>query len=101
MYLLFANRELIKIIMKIHNGMRAQDIIVLLKIISIRHDNWLNIDIANAFRISPSEISESLNRCKIAGLIDSKKRTVHRNSLKEFLIYGLKYVFPVEPGSIV
>ncbi len=87
--------------MKNHNGMRPQDIIVLLKIISFQHNNWRNIDIAIALQISPSEVSEALNRCKIAKLIDSKKRTVHLNSLKEFLIYGLKYVFPVEPGSVV
>jgi len=87
--------------MKTHNGMRPQDILVLLKIISIKNDNWRSIDIANSLKISPSEVSEALNRCKIARLIDRKKRTVHLNSLKEFLIYGLKYVFPVEPGSIV
>jgi len=34
-------------------------------------------------------------------LIDEKKKKVHINSFKEFLIYGLKYVFPVEPGTIV
>jgi len=87
--------------MKKHNGMRPQDIVVLLKIISAQDNNWRNIDIANAIKISPSEVSEALNRCKIAKLIDSKKRKVHINSFKEFLIYGLKYVFPVEPGAIV
>ncbi len=87
--------------MKKHNGMRPQDIVVLLKIISIRNDNWRNIDIANAIGISPSEVSEALNRCKIARLIDSKKRKVNINSFEEFLIYGLKYVFPTEPGAIV
>jgi hypothetical protein len=87
--------------MKKHNGMRPQDIVVLLKIISMHDSNWRNIDIANAIQISPSEVSEALNRCKIAGLIDSNKRSVHINSFKEFLIYGLKYVFPVEPGAIV
>ncbi len=97
----FANRESNIKIMKKHNGMRPQDIVVLLKIISVQNNNWRNIDIANALKISPSEVSEALNRCKIAKLIDSKKRKVHINSLKEFLIYGLKYVFPVEPGAIV
>lgn len=87
--------------MKKHNGMRPQDIVVLLKIISIRNDMWLSIDIANATGISPSEVSEALNRCKIAKLIDSKKRKVNINSFIEFLIYGLKYVFPIEPGAIV
>ncbi len=87
--------------MKKHNGMRPQDIVVLLKIMSIHDKNGRNIDIANALQLSPSEVSEALNRSKIAGLIDSKKRTVHINSFKEFLIYGLKYVFPVEPGAVV
>ena len=87
--------------MKKHSGMRPQDILVLLKIVSIHNQKWRNIDIANALQVSPSEVSEALNRCRIAGLIDSKKRSVHANSFKEFLIYGLKYVFPVEPGAMV
>jgi len=88
-------------VMKKHNGMRPQDIVVLLKIISLRDNMWRNIDIANAIGISPSEVSEALNRCKIARLIDSKKRKVNINSFTEFLVYGLKYVFPTEPGAIV
>lgn len=87
--------------MKKHNGMRPQDIVILLKIISIGNDAWRNIDIATAIGISPSEVSEALNRCKIAKLIDSRKRKVNINSFTEFLIYGLKYVFPSEPGAMV
>lgn len=87
--------------MKKHNGMRPQDIAVLLKIIALKHDNWRNSDIAYSLQISASEVTEVLNRCKIAGLIDAKKRKVHINSFKEFLIYGLKYVFPAEPGAVV
>lgn len=87
--------------MKKHNGMRPQDIIVLLMIISLRDFEWRNIDLARALGLSPSEVSEALNRCKIAKLIDSKKRTVNTTSLLEFLIYGLKYVFPTEPGASV
>jgi hypothetical protein len=87
--------------MKKHNGMRPQDIVVLLKILSMQSQVWRNIDIAIALNLSPSEVSEALNRSKIAKLIDGKKKNVHLSSLKEFLIYGLKYVFPVEPGAIV
>jgi len=88
-------------VMKKHNGMRPQDILVLLKIITMQNHEWRNIDIANALNLSPSEVSEALNRSKIAKLIDGKKKSVNPNSFKEFLIYGLKYVFPVEPGAIV
>lgn len=87
--------------MKKHNGMRPQDVVVLVKIIAIGNDEWRNIDIANAIYLSPSEVSEALNRCKIAGLIDSKKRKVNINSFIEFLVFGLKYVFPTEPGAVV
>ncbi len=81
--------------------MRPQDILVLLKIISMKNPEWLNLDIANSLKISQSEVSEALNRCKIARLIDGDKRKIYINSFKEFLIYGLKYVFPAEPGAIV
>ncbi len=87
--------------MKKHNGMRPQDIVVLLKILALKHDEWYNADLAQYLKISPSEISEVLNRCKIAGLVDTKKRKVNINSFSEFIIYGLKYVFPVEPGAMV
>jgi len=87
--------------MKKHNGMRPQDIVVLLKIVSMKNTSWRNIDIANSLKLSPSEVSEALNRCKIAKLIDGKKKKIHTNSFKEFLIYGLKYVFPTEPGAVV
>jgi DNA-binding Lrp family transcriptional regulator len=87
--------------MKKHNGMRPQDIVVLLKIISMQYQEWRNIDIANALNLSASEVSEALNRSRFAKLLDGKKKRVNTNSFKEFLIYGLKYVFPVEPGAIV
>ena len=38
---------------------------------------------------------------KIVKLIDVTKRVVRGESLLEFIIYGLKYVFPAEPGMIV
>ncbi|RDC62373.1 hypothetical protein [Adhaeribacter pallidiroseus] len=87
--------------MKKHNGMRPQDIVVLLKIVAFNNKEWRNIDIAHDIYISPSEVSEALNRCRIAGLIDSKKRKVNTNSFYEFVTYGLKYVFPAEPGAVV
>src|SRR3546814_1528586 len=54
-----------------------------------------------ALPICPFEISESLNRSRIAGLLDPAKKKVFRNALLEFIRYGLPYVFPVEPGPFV
>lgn len=74
---------------------------ILLTILSLQLKVWLSVDIARFLRISPSEVSESLNRSDIAGLIDKNRKNVNANSFKEFLLYGLKYVFPVQPGAIV
>ncbi len=87
--------------MKKHNGMRPQDIVILLKIISLQNENWNNTKISKTLQISASEVSEALTRCSYAKLIDSKKKTVYKSAFKEFLIYGLKYVFPVKPGAVV
>ncbi|MCB0760786.1 MAG: hypothetical protein KDC12_04620 [Flavobacteriales bacterium] len=87
--------------MKKHNGMRPHDIVVLLKIICLEESHWLMKDLANELKISQSEISESINRSTIAGLIGSDKRTVNKMSLLDFLKYGLRYVFPQRPGAMV
>lgn len=86
--------------MKQHNGMRPQDIVILLKI-AISPPSWLAKNLSQSLHISPSEVSESLNRSAIAGLLSNDKRTVMKNSLLEFLEYGLKFVFPQKPGALV
>jgi hypothetical protein len=85
--------------MRKHNGMRPQDIPILLKIITLKDPNWQLQPLSNMLRISISEISESLNRSRLAGLIDSKKKRPNRLALLEFLEHGIKYVFPQEPGA--
>ena len=80
--------------------MRPQDVAILLKIVSINSENWQLARLANSLRISISEVSESLNRSKIAGLIDYNKKKVSKQNLLEFLEHGVRYVFPQEPGAL-
>lgn len=87
--------------MRKHNGMRPQDVAILLKIVSMNTQHWQLAVLANSLRISISEISESLNRSRIAGLIDYNKKKINRQNLLEFLEHGVRYVFPQEPGSMV
>lgn len=87
--------------MKKHSGMRPQDIVILLKIISKGNTPWRHQDLSNELFISQSEISESLNRNQFAGLIGGDKKKVHRQSLLNFIEYGLRYVYPAKPGSMV
>lgn len=81
--------------------MRPQDIVILLAIVTYGKKDWLIKDLANSLYISQSEVSESLNRSQVAGLIDYNKRRVNRHALYEFLEFGLPYVFPVQPGPVV
>lgn len=81
--------------------MRPQDIAILLKIISLRNETWQMQTLSQSLLISLSEISESLNRSRIAGLIDHNKKKVHRQSLLEFLDHGIRYVYPQQPGAMV
>ena len=87
--------------MRKHNGMRPQDVAILLKIISANSEHWQLVGLSNSLRISISEISESLNRSRLANLIDYNKKKVNRQNLMEFLEHGVRYVFPQEPGSLV
>jgi len=87
--------------MKAHNGMRPQDIVVLLKIITIGNVDWQYRDLSSTLFLSTSEVSESLYRSHIAGLVDESKRKVFRQSLMEFIEHGLHYVFPQQPGTML
>lgn len=81
--------------------MKPQDILVLLKIVALESDDWHQHTIADGLKISQSEVSESLNRTKYSGLIDSSKKRVAKLSLMDFIEYGIKYVFPQRPGPLV
>lgn len=81
--------------------MRPQDLVILLKKITYKGRKLLNGQVAKELGISASEVSEALERCRNARLVDSSKKRVNILALEEFLIHGLKYVFPVQPQSIV
>ena len=87
--------------MRSHNGMRPQDVPILLKIIAKGSIPWHNKDLAAELFISPSEISESLHRSHIARLLGIEKKRVHKLTLLEFIEFGLPYAFPASPGPIV
>ena len=87
--------------MREHNGMRPQDIVVLLKLVAMGDAKLALKDIAQQLCISASEVSQSLKRSQIAGLVDATKTKLRRQSLVEFLQYGLQYVFPVQLGTMV
>ena len=64
-------------------------------------ENLRFADLAESLKISASEVSESLERSRMARLVSEDKRELYRSSLMEFLVFGLKYVFPASPGAMV
>lgn len=81
--------------------MRPQDIVLLLKLLTNTNEDWQYRDLSTSLYLSISEISASLNRSHLAGLIDESRRRVYKKSLMEFLEHGIHYVFPQQPGTMV
>lgn len=87
--------------MKPLRGMRPQDIAILLKMVSRPEIRLKTRDLAAQLFISQSEVSQALYRNWTAGLLDETRKNVHRKSLLEFLIHGIRYIYPQRPGPLV
>ena len=83
-----------------HNGMRPQDVLVLLKVISLNDPEFRLVDLAQSIGVSLSEVSDSISRSVYAHLIAPDKKTPQRKAILEFLVHGLPYVFPTRPGAL-
>ncbi|HCK17618.1 MAG TPA: hypothetical protein DHW36_03805 [Thalassospira sp.] len=98
--------------------MKGQDIVVLLKLVSLQNElrfrqgdalkeyDALSVrGLADSLGISKSEISLSLNRSLYSGLAlkdrQSGRPIASRRALCDFMLSGLKYVFPVHPGPLI
>ncbi len=86
---------------KYNNNLKPQDVLILLKIVSLNNDTWFHHTIAQDLGISQSEVSQSLNRSKYSGLIDSQRKNVNRVALKEFLFHGIAYAKGTDRGQAV
>jgi len=86
--------------MRAFSTIRPQDIAILLKITALKGLQWRQADLAEDLCLSQTEISFSLERCRTVGFIDANKTNVYKSALLEFLIHGLKYVFPAQPGPL-
>ena len=82
-----------------HNGMRPQDVVVLLKIAALDNTDWMMKDLSASLYISRSEVTESLQRSVVARLIAQDKKYLMRHAVLNFLKHGLPHVFPGQPGA--
>lgn len=101
--------------------MKSQDIVVLLKLVSLQEqeDGALPEEILRRFEgeapysvrglesqlgISKTEINASINRSLSSGLAIKDRASGHvranRRNLHNFIVHGLKFAFPARPGAM-
>ena len=79
--------------------LKPQDVVVLLKL-AVARGEWSYPSLAHALGMSPSEVHAAIRRVGESGLLNVTTKRPNRQALVEFLVHGLRYVFPAERGGI-
>lgn len=79
--------------------MKPQDILIALKIL-LRGWPRTYADLAGDIGMSADGAHKAVQRAVRAGLVNREAEWANKQAIAEFLIHGLKYTFPVEPGPI-
>jgi hypothetical protein len=82
--------------------LKPQDILVLLKLLSIGQKDWTYAWLGVQLDMSPSQLHAAVKRAMAAQLaVKQGDRIVpNRRNLEEFLVHGIKYVFVPERGEL-
>ena len=80
--------------------LKPQDIVILLKLITIGDRQWSYSSLANDLAMSQSEVHSGIGRVTAARLFDPQRKVPILKALLEFLVHGVKYAFPPERGSL-
>ncbi len=82
--------------------LKPQDVLVVLKLVTLEQAQWTYNELAVDLSMSSSEVHAAVKRSITAHLLTSIKEniTVNKSALKEFLCHGLKYVFVPERGEM-
>ena len=86
----------------LQSSLKPQDVLVLAKLVTGQARRPPIAQLASALGLSSSQVHASLKRLEKSRLIappaDGGRPIVH--AVEEFLIYGLKYVFPAQRGEV-
>lgn len=80
--------------------LKPQDIVVLLKTITVRNPDWTYSSLSNELFISASEVHSAIKRSTLAKLWDPFKKNPFKYALEEFIVHGVKYAFPANYSGI-
>jgi hypothetical protein len=81
-------------------SLKEHDIVVVLKLLSLGERRWSYPSLAEDLRMSPSGVFGSVKRAVECNFLDSETKKARRAAVEEFLIHGLKYVFPPKRGGL-
>jgi DNA-binding Lrp family transcriptional regulator len=83
-------------------ALKPQDVFVVLKIVSAGSRRAAYSHLAFELGMSSSEVHASVKRAQASGLLHGAVLQDRPNiaALEEFLVHGLKYVFPAERGEM-
>jgi hypothetical protein len=82
-------------------ALKPQDVVVLLKLITLEKGEWSLTSLAKSLAMPISSASQSLERLSICNLYNPRRKVVLAQALLEFLVHGLRYAFPAPRGPIV
>lgn len=86
--------------------MKPQDVVLLLRLVASSAPDEAYNRLAVDLYMSPAEVHQSAIRAQNAGLLSilprgrGARKIVNRKALEEFLLHGLKYVFPPVLGPV-
>jgi len=74
--------------------LNGQDIVVLLKLADDQGKNWTVRSLEADLGVARAGVHRSLQRLSAAGLYDLERRRTNLSQAEEFLVHGVKYLFP-------
>ncbi len=84
--------------------LKPQDVVILLKLVVLRHQPWTYQRLAVELSISQSEVHAGVRRAVAARLMNDAT-TINGQpnylALREFLIHGVRYAYPPKHGGLV
>jgi hypothetical protein len=83
----------------IEGMLKGEDIVLLLKLASSVRDDWTVRDLEVTTTIPKSSVQRSLERLNEAGLLKPDNRAARMAQAEEFLLHGMRYVFPAPLGA--
>jgi len=83
-------------------ALKPQDLVIVLKIAIHEGEIKTIAQISDQLFIAPSQVHASIKRSELAQLLSrvNGKLAVNKSALYEFLIYGIKHVFPAVVGAM-